>query len=135
MRERWMVRARAIARDRGLRFRMEYASDPFLGRVGQMKAVSQKQQWLKFELLVPLRPEEQPTACMSFNYQRDHFGVTWNIKDANNAPAHAGCAAFGMDRLAAPMFHIHGTMIANWPASVRELLGLQRLGSCLHACV
>src|SRR5262249_61466416 len=50
-RERWMVRAQAIARDLGLSFRVDYASDPFFGRVGQIKAVSQKQQSLKFELL------------------------------------------------------------------------------------
>ncbi len=112
---------------------MEYASDPFLGRVGQMKAVSQKQQWLKFELLVPLRPEEQPTACMSFNYQRDHFGVTWNIKDANNAPAHAGCAAFGMDRLAAPMFHsrYHDCKLASVGAQTARLTIIRKLPACL----
>ena len=63
-RDRWMVRAQAIARDLGLTFKVDYASDPFFGRVGQMKAVSQKQQSLKFELLVPLRSEEQPTACI-----------------------------------------------------------------------
>jgi seryl-tRNA synthetase len=124
-RERWMDRAQAIARDLGLAFRVDYASDPFFGRVGQMKAVSQKQQSLKFELLVPLRSEEQPTACMSFNHHRDHFGTTWGIVDANGEPAHTGCVAFGMDRLAVAMFHTHGTDLATWPASVRELLGLQ----------
>jgi seryl-tRNA synthetase len=123
-RERWMVRAQAIARDLGLTFRVDYASDPFFGRVGQMKAVSQKQQSLKFELLVPLRSEEQPTACMSFNYHRDHFGLTWDIKDANGEPAHTGCVAFGMDRLAVAMFHTHGIDLAKWPAGVRETLGL-----------
>jgi seryl-tRNA synthetase len=87
-----------------------------------MKAVSQKQQSLKFELLVPLRSEEQPTACMSFNYHRDHFGTTWDIKDAGGAPAHTGCVAFGMDRLAVAMFHTHGTDLAKWPTPVRELL-------------
>jgi seryl-tRNA synthetase len=123
-RERWMVRAQSIARDLGLVFRVDQASDPFFGRVGQMKAVSQKQQSLKFELLVPLRSEEQPTACMSFNYHRDHFGTTWGITDANGEPAHTGCVAFGMDRLAVAMFHIHGTEPAAWPRRVREMLGL-----------
>jgi len=123
-RERWMVRAQAIARDLGLTFKVDYASDPFFGRVGQMKAVSQKQQSLKFELLVPLRSEEQPTACMSFNYHRDHFGTTWDIKDAGGEPAHTGCVAFGMDRLAVAMFHTHGTDLAKCPAPVRETLGL-----------
>ena len=127
-RERWMVRAQTIARDLGLTFKVDYASDPFFGRVGQMKAVSQKQQSLKFELLVPLRSEEQPTACMSFNYHRDHFGTTWDIQDAGGAPAHTGCVAFGMDRLAVAMFHTHGTDLAKWPGALGELLGLERSG-------
>jgi len=124
-RDRWMARAQGIARDLGLRFWVDQASDPFFGRVGQIKAVSQKQQSLKFELLVPLRSEEQPTACMSFNYHREHFGTTWGITDANGEPAHTGCVAFGMDRLAVAMFHTHGTEPAAWPARVREILGLQ----------
>jgi seryl-tRNA synthetase len=123
-RERWMERAQAIARNLGLTFRVDHASDPFFGRVGQMKAVSQKQQSLKFELLVPLRSAEQPTACMSFNYHRDHFGTTWGITDANGEPAHTGCVAFGMDRLAVAMFHIHGTDPVKWPADVRQTLGI-----------
>jgi len=124
-RERWMARAQAIARDLGLTFRVDHASDPFFGRVGQMKAVSQKQQQLKFELLVPLRSEEQPTACMSFNYHREHFGTTWGIQDSNGEPAHTGCVAFGMDRLAVAMFHTHGTDLSAWPAKVRHILGVQ----------
>jgi seryl-tRNA synthetase len=123
-RERWMVRAQGIARDLGLTFRVDQASDPFFGRIGQMKAVSQKQQSLKFELLVPLRSKEQPTACMSFNYHRDHFGTTWGIEDANGEAAHTGCVAFGMDRLAVAMFHTHGTDLTLWPAKVRDALGL-----------
>ena len=107
-----MVRAQAIATDLGLTFRVDQASDPFFGRVGQMKAVSQVQQSLKFELLIPLRSDEQPTACMSFNYHRDHFGTTWGINDADGEPAHTGCVAFGMDRLAVAMFHTHGIDIA-----------------------
>ena len=51
-----------MACDLGLTFRVDYANDLFFGRVGQMKAVSQKQQSLKFELLNPLRSEDQPTA-------------------------------------------------------------------------
>src|ERR1700721_1235469 len=123
-RERWMMRAQAIARALALPFKVDSASDPFFGRVGQMKGVSQKQQSLKFELLVPLRSEEQPTACMSFNYHRDHFGLTWDIKDANGEPAHTGCGGVGMARLAVALFHTHGIDLAKWPAGVRETLGL-----------
>jgi seryl-tRNA synthetase len=123
--ERWTVRAQAIASDLGLTFKVDYASDPFFGRVGQMKAVSQMQQSLKFELLIPLRSEKQPTACMSFNYHRDHFGTTWNIDDATGEPAHTGCVAFGMDRLSVAMFHTHGTDISKWPVAVRKTLDLR----------
>lgn len=125
-RERWIVRAQQITSDLGLAFTVDYASDPFFGRVGQMMAVSQKQQSLKFELLVPLRSEEQPTACMSFNYHRDHFGTTWGIADSNGEPAHTACVAFGMDRLAVAMFHTHGKGVARWPTAVRDLLGFPR---------
>jgi seryl-tRNA synthetase len=123
-RERWMVRAQNIARSLGLAFRVDHASDPFFGRVGQMKAVSQVELSLKFELLVPLRSDESPTACMSFNYHRDHFGTTWNIVDSAGEVAHTGCVAFGMDRLAVAMFHTHGTDLAAWPSSVCEMLEL-----------
>ena len=125
-RERWMVRAQEIARNLGLSFRVDYASDPFFGRVGQMMAVSQKQLSLKFELLVPLRSEEKPTACMSFNYHRDHFGTAWGIADATGEPAHTACVAFGRDRLAVAMFHTHGKAVAGWPTAVRDLLGFPR---------
>jgi len=123
-RDRWMERAQGIARDLGLTFRVDTASDPFFGRVGQIKAVAQVQQSLKFELLIPLRSEESPTACMSFNYHRDHFGTTWDIADVDGNPAHTGCVAFGMDRLAVAMFHTHGTDLARWPESVRAALEL-----------
>jgi seryl-tRNA synthetase len=122
-RERWMVRAQEIARDLGLTFRVDYASDPFFGRVGQMKAVSQRQQSAKLELLVPLRSDTRPTACISFNYHRDHFGIAWGIADAAGEPAHTACVAFGMDRLAVAMFHTHGRNVARWPAAVRDVLG------------
>src|SRR6201996_7144934 len=123
-RARWMERAQGLARDLGLSFRVDHANDPFFGRVGQMKAVSQKQQSLKFELLIPLRSEVKPTACMSFNYHQAHFGTTWGITDADGEPAHTGCVAFGMDRLAVAMFHTHGIDLSKWPASIRKTLGL-----------
>ena len=101
---------------------VDVASDPFFGRIGQVKAISQLQQALKFEMLVPLHSVERPTACMSFNYHREHFGTTWGIVDAAGAAAHTGCVAFGMDRLAVALFWTHGLDTGGWPASVREAL-------------
>src|SRR5271165_3878363 len=72
-------------------------------------AISQLQQSLKFELPVPVRSAEQPTACMSFNCHLDHFGSTWDLRHETGAVAHIGCGAFGMDRLAVALFSKHGT--------------------------
>ena len=44
-----------------------------------MLAASQRDQKLKFELLVPITSQEKPTACLSFNYHQDHFGSLWGI--------------------------------------------------------
>jgi seryl-tRNA synthetase len=121
-RDRWMTRAKGIADRLGLSYKVEQASDPFFGRGGKLMAKAQVEQSLKFELLIPVRSVEEPTACMSFNYHRDHFGATWGLKDAAGELSHTGCVAFGMDRLAVAMFATHGIDIATWPAAVREML-------------
>ena len=123
-RKRWMTRAQAIADRLGLTYRVEQASDPFFGRGGKLMATAQIEQSLKFELLIPLRSEEQPTACMSFNYHRDHFGTTWGLQNAAGDVSHTGCVAFGMDRLAVAMFCTHGVDLTQWPADVRAALRL-----------
>jgi seryl-tRNA synthetase len=121
-RRRWMARAQGMAGRLGLSFRIDQASDPFFGRGGKLMAISQVEQELKFELLVPVHSAEQPTACMSFNYHRDHFGSTWNIRTAAGDLAHTGCVAFGLDRLALALFATHGLDLPNWPARVRKAL-------------
>jgi len=123
-RTRWIETGQEIAGKLRLPCSIAPANDPFFGREGRMKAVSQIQQALKFELLVPIYGADRPTACMSFNYHRDHFGTTWDIRDAAGEPAHTGCAAFGMDRLAVAMFAVHGLDPQAWPADVRAALRL-----------
>ncbi len=123
-RQRWMARAQEIATALQLPFTLEQASDPFFGRMGQMKAVAQLQAALKFELLIPVRSHEKQTACMSFNYHKEHFGNVWDMKLASGEAAHSGCVAFGMDRLAVAMFAIHGLDTAQWPDDIRRLLSL-----------
>jgi seryl-tRNA synthetase len=123
-RGRWMKRAQGIADQLGLSYRVEQANDPFFGRGGKLMAMNQIEQSLKFELLIPLRSAEQPTACMSFNYHRDHFGTTWGIRTAGKEVAHTGCVAFGIDRLAVALFWTHGLELQAWPASVREALAI-----------
>jgi len=123
-REGWIARARELATELGLPYTVDVANDPFFGRVGQVMAVSQLQQALKFELLIPYYEGARPTACMSFNYHREHFGEVWGIKSNGAEPAHTGCVAFGMDRLTVALFANHGVDPDRWPASARRALDL-----------
>ena len=123
-RDQWMARAPEIAADLGVAHRIDAASDPFFGREGQMVGRFQVAQALKFEMLIPVRAAETPTACMSFNCHRDHFGHTWGLKTADGEFAHTACVAFGVDRLAIALFARHGSEIAGWPKAVKAKLGL-----------
>jgi seryl-tRNA synthetase len=122
-RARWIARAGQIAERLGLPHRIEPASDPFFGRGGKLMTNSQLEQSLKFEMLIPVRSAVKPTACMSFNDHRDHFGTAWELRTADEI-AHTGCVAFGIDRLALALFAIHGVEVSRWPSSVRETLKL-----------
>ncbi|HWG06231.1 MAG TPA: amino acid--[acyl-carrier-protein] ligase [Beijerinckiaceae bacterium] len=121
-RNRWMKQAPGFADQLGLPWRIDHASDPFFGRGGKLMAMSQVEQSLKFELLIPVHSAEEPTACMSFNCHRDHFGTTWNLCDAAGQTAHTGCVAFGIDRLALALFATHGLELPQWPTRVRQAL-------------
>ncbi len=93
-RKPWIERAQGIADAVGLTYKVDVANDPFFGRVGAMMASQQRQDSLKFELLVPVLSEEKPTACMSFNYHKEHFGEVWGP-----AQCRRGCAAHRLRRL------------------------------------
>jgi len=121
-RDRWMKRGQRMAEELGLAYRIAPASDPFFGRTGQVMAISQLQQALKFELLIPVRSSDQPTACMSFNYHQDHFGTVWDLRGETGEAVHTACAAFGIDRLAVALFSTHGVDAKAWPDSVRRSL-------------
>jgi seryl-tRNA synthetase len=121
-RTRWMPRAERMTELLCLPYKIARASDPFFGRAGKYMALSQIEQSLKYEILIPVNSEEEPTACMSFNYHRDHFGSTWDLRTNDGDIAHTSCVAFGMDRLALAIFATHGLDPQAWPASVRENL-------------
>lgn len=120
----WIARAEKLTEQLALPYRIERASDPFFGRVGKMMAVSQVEQALKFELLIPVNSEDEPTACMSFNYHQDHFGTTWGLRTDAGDVAHTACVAFGLDRLGLALFATHGLDLQQWPAITRETLSL-----------
>ena len=123
-RAQWLGRAGELAGVLCLNHRIDKASDPFFGRTGQLLALSQVEQSLKYELLIPIYSQERPTACMSFNCHLDHFGETWRLRGAAGAPVHTACVAFGLDRLGLALFVTHGADLERWPASARTALTL-----------
>jgi seryl-tRNA synthetase len=121
-RDLWVQRGVALLTALGLPARPDVASDPFFGRGGRMLAVSQKDQKLKFEVLVPVISQEHPTAVCSFNYHQDHFGHTFSIKTAAGETAHTACLGFGLERCVMALFRHHGCDVGAWPKEVRDHL-------------
>ena len=121
-RDQWVNRGVTLLTSLGLPARAEVASDPFFGRGGRMLAVSQKDQKLKFEVVVPVISDEHPTAVCSFNYHQDHFGHTFGIKTAAGETAHTACLGFGLERCVMALFRHHGCDVAAWPKPIRDRL-------------
>jgi seryl-tRNA synthetase len=120
-RNAWRDRAVDILSRVGLSPKLEVASDPFFGRAGRMLAANQREQELKFEVLIDIAGPE-PTAVASFNYHRDHFTGVFGIAMADAGPAHTACLGFGLERITLGLFRTHGLDPATWPAEVsREL--------------
>lgn len=120
----WLQRGTEMLRSVGLDVRPVVANDPFFGRGGRMMAAAQKEQDLKYELVVPIATAEKPTAIASCNYHLDHFGHAFDIRTADGKPAHSACVGFGLERIALALFRTHGFDPARWPASVRRVLEL-----------
>jgi len=118
----WMERAMTFIDDLGLPHTIDVANDPFFGRPGKLQADIQREQQLKFELLIPVNENAEPTACLSFNYHQDHFGGLWGITTPDGAAAHSGCVAFGLERLTLALLRHHGFNPGDWPARVRGAL-------------
>ncbi|WP_430513562.1 amino acid--[acyl-carrier-protein] ligase [Pannonibacter phragmitetus] len=121
-RQSWMERGQELIASIGLPVAIDVANDPFFGRAGRMLSNNQRDQNLKFELLVPVTSTEKPTACLSFNYHQDHFGKTWGLTTADGEVAHTACVGFGLERVALALFAHHGLDTGSWPAEVRKVL-------------
>ena len=120
-RETWMARARDIFDLIGLDATLAVASDPFFGRGGKLMANNQRQQGLKFEVLVPIASPE-PTAVSSFNFHQDHFGSAFGIQLQDGAVANSACLGFGLERITLALFRAHGMDPSGWPKNVRNQL-------------
>ncbi len=120
-RDVWRDRAVSLLRELGLDARFDVASDPFFGRSGRMLAASQRQQELKFEVIVQIAGPE-PTAVASFNYHQDHFASAYGIELADGTQAHTACLGFGLERITLALLRTHGLDVASWPGEVRTRL-------------
>ncbi len=121
-RDQWLERGLKLLNELGLPAKSDVAADPFFGRAGKMLADGQKQQKLKFEVLVPVISLEKPTAVCSFNYHQQHFGHVFGIHTADGQEAHTACLGFGLERCVMALFKTHGFQPTSWPAPVRARL-------------
>jgi seryl-tRNA synthetase len=121
-RQTWMDRGVEMMKSIGLDVEIDVANDPFFGRAGRLLANNQRDQNLKFELLIPVTSQSNKTACMSFNYHQDAFGQKWGLLLADGSVAHTACVGFGLERIALALFAQHGLDVAAWPEAVRKTL-------------
>jgi len=121
-RDMWLQRGLTLLRSLGLPAESDVATDPFFGRGGKFLAQAQKEQKLKFEVLVPVISRENPTAVCSFNFHQDHFASTFGIRTADGELANTACLGFGLERVTMALFRTHGFVPADWPQEVRARL-------------
>jgi seryl-tRNA synthetase len=121
-RDMWLKRGLNLLTSLGLPARADVAADPFFGRGGKMLAVNQKEQKLKFEVLIPVISAEDPTAVCSFNFHQEHFGSTFGIRTSDGKVANSACLGFGLERIVMALFKTHGFEPERWPHEVRSKL-------------
>jgi len=121
-RDDWLQRGLTLLRSLEMPVASDVANDPFFGRVGRVMANSQREQQLKFEIMVPVISEEKPTAVCSFNWHQEHFTGLFGIRQADGAVAHTACLGFGLERVTLALIKTHGFDPLKWPASVRSRL-------------
>jgi len=121
-RDTWLQRGLDMLHSLSLPAQSEVASDPFFGRGGRLLAMNQKDQKLKFEIVIPVISQEKPTAVCSFNYHQDHFGKLFEIHTADGDTAQTACLGFGMERIVMALLKTHGMLVSDWPVPVREVL-------------
>ena len=121
-RDGWLQRGLTLLRSLELPVVSDVANDPFFGRVGRVMASSQREQRLKFEIMVPVISEEKPTAICSFNWHQEHFTGLFGIRQSNGEVAHTACLGFGLERVTLALIKTHGFDPLNWPPAVRSRL-------------
>lgn len=121
-RDYWLDTAHDMLETVGLDVSAVVANDPFFGRGGRVMKATQREQNLKYELIVPICSTEKPTAVGSCNYHLDHFGLAFDIQTDDGQTAHTACVGFGLERITLALLKTHGLNPAAWPAAVRQTL-------------
>jgi seryl-tRNA synthetase len=121
-RDAWLQKGIKILQGLGLPAQSDIANDPFFGRGGRVLAAGQREQRLKFEVLVPVISAESPTACCSFNFHQEHFGEAFEIRTEDGAVANTACLGFGLERLTLALLKEHGFDPGKWPSEVQKQL-------------
>jgi seryl-tRNA synthetase len=116
----WVDRIPAWFGALGLDVSVEVADDPFFGPGRKLYAAAQRLQELKLEFQVPVAPGVVQ-AVASANLHKDHFGDAYGFS-AGAEPGHTSCMAFGIERLALALIHVHGPDSEAWPAAVLAAL-------------
>ena len=110
----WSARIEAWTAGLGLSGRLVAATDPFFGAPGRGRRLLQQLKDLKLELQLDVGGGgggEGPVAAASFNLHEDFFGTRFGIA-CDGAPAHSGCAAFGLERWTLAWLARHGERAA-----------------------
>jgi seryl-tRNA synthetase len=123
-RQYWLTRSKEVLNAVGLDVKVVLANDPFFGQGRRMMIATQKEQTLKYELVIPVASAERPTAVASCNLHLNHFGHAFDIRTAEGNIAHTACVGFGLERVALALFKTHGLETKAWPASVKQVLEL-----------
>ncbi|MDZ7812989.1 MAG: amino acid--[acyl-carrier-protein] ligase [Ideonella sp.] len=121
-RNAWLERGLRLLEGLKLPVISDVANDPFFGKAGKMMATSQREQQLKFEIMVPVISEEKPTAICSFNWHQEHFTGKFGIQRADGSTAHTACLGFGLERVTLALIKTHGFDVTQWHADVRAQL-------------
>lgn len=121
-RETGRERMRTFFEEIGLAYRVESANDPFF--IGEFKkqAAFQSAFQLKFEIRASLPFKHSTLAVGSYNYHQDFFGRSLKITLPDGSPAHTGCIAFGLERIAFAFLAQYGLDTRLWPEAVRRVI-------------
>lgn len=123
-RQYWLETALEFLTQLSLPVSKEVANDPFFGRAGTAMGISQKDQELKYEIVVGISSEHKKTAISSCNYHTEVFGKAFNINTPDGQAAHSSCIGFGLERITIALFKHHGFEPSLWPQNVKQRLAL-----------